>query len=179
MKYLLVLLSIAACAPKQELNCYFHTIGSQRAHLPLDSRPIYFQIHENVPEEFRATIHEAAAVWKSKSGSPLIKISENIYSGPNGKNLDNSNVIYYTDIKTGELGRATVWYAGASIVESDILMDNKIKSLSTFKIVMIHEFGHALGLKHNDVEKSIMTTYHDPAVSLPTNNDFNNLKCEY
>ena len=78
-----------------------------------------------------------------------------------GSSQDGVSVVGWGTIATGNSGLTNDWYSdtpsGRTLVESDVTLNAAyIGSLSTLDHVMTHEWGHAIGLAHSNVESSVM-----------------------
>lgn len=157
---------------------------------------ITLYIHESVPAELRGAVFSAAATWEKSLGHKLFNIVTENMTGPIEPRQDGKNVIYFMDTwetqKYTEQARTSIYWNGDQIVEADIRINSKDfkfywkpqqQSLSkvNFEALVLHEMGHVLGLKHEDVKESVMATY------LPSGQDrihlaatdINHLQCEY
>lgn len=157
------------------------------------STPITFFINKRVPEQWREVMKEAAQAWVSPSGTTLIRVKDEVSSSDHPA-YDKNNIIYWID--TGALfnyqqGQTMARWKQSQIQDTDILInakdflfyaehpqDNRRIHL---KSLMIHEFGHALGLKHTKEAISVM--YPELAfLQVRTDlaeDDLTSVKCEY
>lgn len=193
-------LVLQACSqkPLQEASCNF-VQNSDLQRVSWGSQvPIIMYIDSSVPNEFTDDIKAAAAVWNKEIGREVIRIGGYVDTkAPPAQ--DGSNVIYYQSTwepdKTNEQARTTVYWAGDRIYEADIRI-NASGSPSTFTFssgstpeagrvdmesLIIHEFGHVLGLAHSLAPQSVMARSLPNAVmrrSLSAS-DEESIRCEY
>ncbi|MCB9026058.1 MAG: matrixin family metalloprotease [Bdellovibrionaceae bacterium] len=152
-------------------------------------------IHSSVPSEYHATIKEAADVWNQKIGNMVISI-ESTVGGSRTPSQDGYNIIYWmTDWekeKKSEQARTTIYWSGSKIYEADIrinaeyhnffITDHAIGGRVDFKSLLVHEFGHVLGLAHvSQGNPSVMQAYLANGVTRRslTDLDKSSLLCEY
>lgn len=153
--------------------------------------PIYMRIDSTVPKEFRDAIKRAASAWNAISHRELVRIREEITTTRPAN--DQNSVIYWMSTWEGarsyEQARTTVYWKGDQIYEADIrinakdfkYVDGRGPGMIDFESLLIHEFGHVLGLAHNEIGSSVM------AMSLASNterrevsdDDQKSLRCEY
>ena len=205
---LLALMSLLqACAPKSQSSCGFvQNVYGERVSWK-GELPIKMVLHESIPEEMVPAIKRAAATWNKVAGKTLISMDfTQRDNGPRVPRKDGLNVIYLMDTweaeKSSEQGRTSVYSIGDQIKETDVRLngsgdfkfhwetDEGLKSNSNslvlgnsvnMEALVLHEFGHVLGLKHRYNEGSVMATYlsfQENRVDLAAN-DTLSLKCEY
>lgn len=189
-------LALQACAgrPSPETSCNF-VQNSELQRVSWGSQvPVVLYIDGSVPSEFNDDIKEAAAEWNRQVGREVVKIGGWVET--DGKPAqDGHNVIYYMNTwendKENEQARTTVYWAGDRIYEADVRLNAKDFTFSygqnfvntdvDMQSLVLHEFGHVLGLAHSNTSGSVM------ARSLPNNtdrrvlseNDLSSIKCEY
>ena len=159
--------------------------------------PITFHVNpKNIDQKDIESIKYAAQVWNKylNKKAIVLKISNNFEK--NSKNKV-SEIFFERNEWTrqsSEQGYTSSFYYGDYILESDIIINNfnysyynlDKNNLSSYipnkvnlESLMIHEFGHALGLGHVDY------TLMDPTLALGTNRinltskDLDYLKCKY
>ena len=132
--------------------------------------PIQMQIEENVPEEYEQAIKEAAAVWNHRFGFEAIEIKvKRIKSEMNSNKPDGKNIIYWSDdesyLPENTQAKTATWSNHqATLIEADISIAFLNFNFSTtgeagmvdMKSLMIHEFGHVLGINHIHSNYSVM-----------------------
>lgn len=156
--------------------------------------PLKFYFEKNVPEEYVAAIRDSVSVWSTRDLKPLIEFaSEKMDSAQSSG--DGKNIIYWIResgyFKTGEQGRAITRWKNGKIYDSDIAINGldfvyfidqaKQQYELHLKSLMIHEFGHTLGLKHVPTFQSVMfqnlnyLQIRDMLIA----EDETNLRCQY
>ncbi len=191
--------SVSESASSEELtsysleNCVYvrNTVGQIVSWKSLV--PVRFYFSKQVPEHWRELIKEAAESWKTLSGRQLIEIDFNSLDSA-APNNDRRNIIYWIDsgmlLNYQQAITMTRWLKN-QIIDTDILINSKdfvfyVQNPETynsihFKSLLIHEFGHALGLKHTTKTVSVM--YPELGFlevrSLLSDADVTSVKCEY
>lgn len=149
-------------------NCTYVRNASGQIVSWKNAVPIEFSITAHVPQEWRNVIRQAAKVWTNQEGMQLIRIKDEISNLENPQ-FDNKNMIFWID--SGQLfnyqqAQTITRWTKAQIQDADVLINSKDFSFfedeakDNFKIhlrsLLIHEFGHALGLSHVLVTESVM-----------------------
>ena len=109
---------------------------------------------------------------------------------------DKKNGIYFLNNwesdKKSEQGRTSVYWAGDEIQEADIRINGQnyqfyvtnsslTQQAVSIEALLLHEFGHVIGLRHNDASPSVMATYlkaNQDRTQLQAA-DITSLQCEY
>lgn len=168
-----------ACAPKKSEDCGFvqNVYGQRITWKTTAAIPVY--INSSVPEALRPAIYRAAATWEQAAGRKVFEVIEENFSASQMPGRDKKNAIYFlsqweSDRKS-EQGRTSVYWAGDEIQEADIRINsadfvyydqnpqqlvrttnNKTSTGYNFEALILHELGHFLGLKHRDVQGTVM-----------------------
>lgn len=199
---IVTLISVSACAPKQQDSCGFvQNVYGERISWK-GQLPVRMHVHSSVPKDMIPGIYAAAKTWEKNAGRKIFEILDEESLSAQGVSLsaagvkkDGINVITFENdwdsAKQSEQARTSLYWKGDQIQEADIKVNAKMFSFYittpsagyqvNFEALMLHELGHVLGLKHNDSGNSAMATY------LPSNTDRTqlgtgdkvDLKCEY
>lgn len=158
------------------------------------STPIYFVITASVPTKYDSTIISAATKWNNTHRT-LISVSRN-NAFTNSPADDGTNAIYWmndwSSSPSTEQARTSVNYNISKITDTDIKINAKDFSYyidsdtSTygkvhFESLMVHEFGHSLGLQHINESGSVMQPKLNTQTvrNQPSATDIDSLNCEY
>lgn len=199
--YLIVIMAflMQACARQlsPEEPCNF-VQNSQKQRISWENfEPATLHIHESVPEELRGAIKDAAESWNKLRGRNIIVISDVIDTGDNESRTDGRSVIYnkveWEEDRQEEQARTQVRWRGSRILEADVLLNDVNFEFSTdedvpddmvdLKSLMIHEFGHVLGLDHIENRQTVMfrtlSKGQDRRDFSHANEEYHSLLCEY
>ena len=202
-RYLLfipMLLAVAfttnACAvkPQAEASCNFVQNSEQQRVSWGSQVPVVLYIDSSVPNEYFDDIKGAAETWNKDIGREVIKIGGYVDTKSDPVQ-DGHNIIYYMHTweseKSNEQARTTVYWSGDRIYEADVRINAKDFTFSSggnleasrvdMQSLILHEFGHVLGLAHSVAPQSVM------ARSLPndimrrdlSSSDEESIRCEY
>lgn len=199
-------LALSACAPQKFLAAFSPQYSSQEAcgfvqnvygeRISWKGKlPIQLSVHESVPAEYYPAIEETIRSWESATGKKLFEVVSWGSRGPAQPRQDGANTIYWLETweenKTQEQARTSVYWVGDQIREADIRLNAKDFSFYVDRVttgrdvhmssLMIHEFGHVLGLKHQDQGLSVMGTYlsSNTVRSSISESDMASVRCEY
>ena len=159
------------------------------------SIPAHFIITSSVPARYDQAIINAAAKWNARKSMTLIEVHrDNGY--PASAANDGTNGIYFLNKwdsnETKEQGRTAIKWDISKIRDADIkvnaqnfkfFLEGETDTTGKISIesLMLHEMGHALGLKHIEGDGSSMQPYLATATTrnVPADVDINSLNCEY
>ncbi len=189
-----LMLQACGAAPSPEQSCNFVQNGQAQRVSWGSQVPVVLYIDSSVSGEFFDAIKDAATEWNRAIGREVLKIG-GWTNGQSRPSQDGANIIYHLDAwedeRANEQARTTVYWAGDRIYEADIRINGKnfeffagavpVPGHVDMQSLMVHEFGHVLGLSHTDTPVSVM------ARSLPsatfrrgiTTVDLKSVRCEY
>jgi hypothetical protein len=192
------ILFIQACGqrPPPQDSCNF-VQNSEAQRVSWKGRvPVKLHLHSSVPPQSVLPIEAAIDEWTRRLGHPFLQIELTGVSGPAEPNKDGSSMIYWlrqweSDRRT-EQARTTVYWTGSRIYEADIRVNaqnflfyngdgSEIFSGVDLVSLMVHEFGHVLGLSHNEAAASVMATTLASGTlrRVPSKTDLDSIHCEY
>jgi predicted Zn-dependent protease len=189
-------LGLQACAqkPSPEESCNFVQNGDQQRVSWGSDTPVVMYIDSSVPEQYFNAIRSAADTWNRTVGREVLKIGG--WTQTNGiPAQDGANVIYllrnWEADKPNEQARTTVYWANDRIYEADVRINAKNFEFFTneqpvvgevdVESLVLHEFGHVLGLAHNTSSQSVMAKSLANATLRRKIGDIDtsSVKCEY
>lgn len=159
------------------------------------STPMTLLITSDVPTEFDDTIKAAAEVWNNSLNKELIRVHRDnnaeAVSANDGKNL----IVWFkdwADDASQEQARTAIRWEISKLRDADIRVNAKHYQFSSkddpptigkidLLSLMVHEMGHAIGLKHITQNGSVMQVYLTSGVRRTSigETETNSLKCEY
>lgn len=166
-------LGMQACSkklPAQE-SCNFVQNPEQQRVSWKSKVPVKLFIHKSVPTTAYAAIDRAVAEYNSALGNhEILKIVARGAEGAMDPRKDGTSMIYwFTDWdpnRPTEQARTTIYWTGTQIFEADIRInalnfDLNLDPFTSFsnldlESLLVHEFGHALGLAHISGQGSVM-----------------------
>lgn len=164
-------IGMQACAPKPEPEpaCDFVQNGDGQRVSWGSSVPVILYVDASVTREYFSAIQKAVEVWNRTLNREVLKIGG--WTNTNAPLQDGYNVIYMMNEweadRSREQARTTVYWAGSQIYEADVRINAKDYQFFTgdraeggkidFESLLVHEFGHVLGLSHvDDGTQSVM-----------------------
>lgn len=196
---LVLTLGLQACQKKldpQESCNFVQNSEKQRVSWKAEV-PVNLMIHASVPAAAYAAIDRAVAEYNATlgRGREVLRITARGVGGDLNPRKDGSSLIYWfttwDPAQPKEQARTTIYWAGAQIFEADIRInaskfsyyvgDAPAFSEIDLTSLLVHEFGHALGLAHNNSTGSVMNVALDPGQERRKLGgiDLESLRCEY
>ena len=199
-----VLLAMQACSvkPDPQASCNFvQNSDVQRVSWGADV-PVPLYIDSEFPVEKRGAVQAAADEWNTIAGHPLIKIV-GVTNRGGGPAQDGFNIIYWMTswdtAATNEQARTTIYWTGTRIYEADVRINARAGDHQYFwsnepqpgeldvESLLVHEFGHVLGLVHTVTAGSVMVkalavanaTTDFTERRTPNGFDSSSIRCEY
>ncbi len=163
-----IALGLQACGDiSPEESCNF-VRNADKQRVSWTSLPVKVFVHESVPSARYEDIQAAADHWNNVASRPLIQIVSTGVEGSAQPKRDNFNMVTWHTQWTGKMteqGRTTINWAKSRVYEADIKInaqtfiyhdDGHGTPFVDLTSLMIHEFGHLLGLAHNEDHDSVM-----------------------
>lgn len=198
---LMAALFLVACDPKMSSEEPCHFIQNSRLQrISWKDGVARFYVHSSVPVEAYPAIRGAIEVWNKAVGRELIRIESWYTTGYEVPARDGYSIIYWQNFwdesQPNEQARTTVHYTGNRLDEADIQINaahfghhfwqedlgknEEIRGID-LKSLLIHEFGHAVGLGHIEVSESVMYARLSAGYGRRKLNDLDlaALRCEY
>ncbi len=159
------------------------------------SVPAHFIITSTVPRKYDQSIINAADTWNTRKRMNLIEVHRDDNYPASAAN-DGTNGIYFLSTwdssESREQGRTAIKWDTSKIRDADIKInaqnfdffiegDTDRAGKVSIQSLILHEMGHALGLKHISDEASSMQPSLASSTSrtAPSEVDINSLNCEY
>lgn len=143
IRLILLLSLLSSCGPSIQVKCD-NTTGFKHYYTP-----IYFSIAPEFGAKEIEGIKDAAKAWNKVLGKDLVLFSSNGFYIYKGELPADYNAVTRTKVEFTK-------YA----VQVEIIVNNKITVGIDMESLMIHEFGHALGLSHTN--SGVMYQYLSP-----------------
>jgi hypothetical protein len=195
----LVVLGLQACsrplAPQE--SCSFVQNPEQQRVSWQRKLPVKLYLHSSIPTEAYPAIDRAVNEYNVRlgGGREIFKIIARGASGDLNPKKDGYSMLYWLkswdSSRPSEQARTTIYWTGVEIFEADIRInaanfsyfygENTDFVQTDLTSLMVHEFGHVLGLAHSATPGSVMNFSLDEGeerrkLSSP---DVENLHCEY
>lgn len=192
-----LLLTQTYCAPQKptpQEACGFNQNSEGQRIAWKASVPVKMYVDPSFPQELRQAVSDAMAVWNQQLGRQILVLAGE--RGGTQVRRDNINIIYWSSswdqgsqASREEQANTTIHYADNQLVEADIQINamnfnyslNPNYTETDLQSLMVHELGHALGLKHNSSEPSVMATKLQNGITRRNlfAADVVNCRCEY
>jgi hypothetical protein len=157
--------------------------------------PVMIAVDPQMPAELASSVKNAAEKWNSSTGKKLIEVQTPPAEAFRPQSTDLWNGVYWSTDWPEDLNYqqaiTTIRFRGPQILEADVVINNKFFSYYSsepnsnqqvhMESLMIHEFGHLLGLKHLTSMPTVMWATLTGATKrdVLSEQDLENLKCEY
>jgi hypothetical protein len=181
--------------PKAQDSCNFVTNSYHQRVSWSASVPVVMYLDASVPAAYTSAIQAAMDTWNAKLGRKVLVLGG--WTKSDAPKKDGANVIYWLKNwepeRAGfEQARTTIYWANDVISEADVRINaTGVFAYSTlqapmmgqvdFQSLILHEFGHVLGLQHTEQPESVMvkTLRSDDLRRTPSEFDLKSLHCEY
>lgn len=207
--FILVALFIFGCKPGEALRiggqdvfsfgaqdaCHFNRNSYGVRISWKDAIPTTMIIHKSVPKEFDVAIEAAANNWNSGKGRNLISVFRDDNWEGSASSDKKNGIFWMTDwdeTASKEQARTSTRYDLSRIVDTDIRINAKnfvyyvdLQKMNSsnevhLQSLLVHEFGHALGLQHFNEAGVMLPTLRGGTIrSEPSSYELKELGCEY
>lgn len=179
---------------QQQMLCGGFEIKNQKSVYWAQDFPIRYQVSSNFPETHYVAVSKAVEIWNTTFNTTIFELNLEDTVNMQSPKGDGRNIIYWTENWTYEKQKhaTTFMYLHANnLVEADIAVNidefnmglpGTVTSEYDLTSILVHELGHVLGLKHEDVVAgSVMQTYILPGEVRQTlsKTDIANIQCMY
>lgn len=157
--------------------------------------PVVISVDPHFSSEFYRAALQAAEQWNSLAGKKLIELEKT----PDGEHVspaqDLTTGLYWRtewpSEKSNQQALTTLFYKATLINEGDIKINAKDFDFYSsepnsnrqihMESLLVHEFGHLLGLRHSNVLPTVMwsTLVSGTVRNVISEKDLESLKCEY
>jgi hypothetical protein len=189
---------MAACERKlsPEDSCNFVQNSDLQRVSWAKQTPVKMYVDSSVPTTYYPAIQAALDSWNNTRGHQLLQIEGWGITGHPTPERDGYSIIYWETTwdptVPNEQARTTIYWSGTQIYEADMRINaynftfwsssdtTNIQGVDLQSLVL-HEFGHVLGLVHVTTIGSVMVPTLAPATPrrTPGPSDIQSLSCEY
>jgi len=176
-------------APQEPCGFVQNAYG-QRVSLKGKLLKLYFD--SNFPTQYYNDVTNGIQTWEKAIGHKVFDLQEDPLPA-SSPTQDGVSVIYWLDTWDPALqsqqANTTIYWDGNEITEADLkfdasyyaMSDNPNNTTIDMASLVLHELGHALGLKHDDADPSVMATYLSTGFERRAlyDSDLSHIQCEY
>lgn len=173
---------------------FFQSLAGYR--VSWDSRtPVQLHVSSNWPDKFKSTVEKAAKIWNSANNKAFLNLNFASAAVGTSPSTEGLNGLYWmttwSETRATEQGVTSLRFKVSHVTEADIRVNSKYFSYYDEEMewtgqvhltsLLVHEFGHFLGLAHQTESKSVMYPYLPANTNRSSLFDFelDALKCEY
>ncbi|UOF00152.1 matrixin family metalloprotease [Bdellovibrio reynosensis] len=181
-------------ASAAETNCGFVSNSYGQRVSWKKNIPLTLKVYNDFPTEYLEVLNKAAAHWNDAAGMTLLMF-ENTGTSLAATSKDGANTLLWKQEWPEKLsklqGVTNLYWNNNELTEADIQINNKnfnffTESATTpydlhLESLLIHELGHALGLRHQSTVPSVMWAILNGGVKRIEISaaDRESIKCEY